>query len=144
MPKNAFTEENRHALIKSLHEGNHLKTACELNGISYRAVYYWLKKAKEDPDSEYAFFATQLKRAEALWENETLKKLNQTENPKVLLDLLGRRHASKWSSTQRISMQVEEKIEAFMSYLIGELESEPEILSRVLEISEQYEELENN
>jgi len=71
MPKQQFTPKNINTIYGCLAQGNYLKTAAQVSGVSYRSVLGWLQKGREGHSPQYVDFYTEVKRIEATWEAET-------------------------------------------------------------------------
>lgn len=139
MPKVAFTPNNVRTIIDSVAKGNYLSTACESAGISYRTVAKWMSEGKNDEDSKYHDFYISVTQAKALFEEQSVETIVNTQSPKYLLEILGRKDPSKWSATSRVNLMVAEQIEGFMHFIVEGLKDSPEALELFLSLASKYE-----
>lgn len=86
--------------LEAVQDGNYLETACDLAGISQRAVQNWVKRG-EDGEEPFKSFMRALKRASAKAEAEEMGKVRTAgKDPRfwaASMTYLERRHPDRWA-----------------------------------------------
>lgn len=137
--RTVFTLKIKEQILAYLRAGSNKSTAAHLCGVSYRTFHNWMRYGHEKPGTLFEGFHTEVLRAEAEFEADCVRMLTDTQNPKYILEVLSRRAPDRWSSSTRINLQVDQKIEDFMNFLIEALSEDRDTLTKVLEVAAEYE-----
>lgn len=117
-----LTTDNKKTYIDALKTGATIQSACDVSGLVYDTVREWIARGEgRDPERkstpEYAAFAADTKEAIATAEMVLLSRINKASTGersdwRAASWILERRHSDRWSSTQKIAMQVEREVSA--------------------------------
>jgi len=144
-------------LLTAIKRGAHLDVACRSAGVEYATVCEWRQRGEgrhptRKATKEYAEFAEEITRAIADSEMALLTTIRQAAEVDAVHArwILERRFPERWANTQRIELQVDERvrteIETFWDSLEAELDADTyeRVLKAVSLIEERSAQAETN
>ena len=150
MPKpgrpSKLTPELKERLLKAIRLGSTFETACQSTGISYRAFRLWMNKGENASSGEYFHFFQEVTRAIADAEMLLLSRIHAASQSdwRAASWVMERRWPERWSNTQRIEVQVSQRLEQqfdlFFESLLSDVVLDTEAKRRVLEIASELKE----
>jgi len=128
-----LTPQVRQKLLEAIRAGSYYEPACAYAGANYFVFREWMRRGEGTDDrartDEYAQFAKDVKEAEAQGELACVAALRTASktDPRAAMWLLERRHSDRWSSTQKIKIQVEQAVDAELNLLFSAIADDPTI-----------------
>jgi len=107
-----YTKENVEEFLRCLLDGNKRSTAAKHIGINLKTLDAWMV---DHPD-----FERRVLKAEALVESRSVKKIAESDDPKVQLEYIARRFPENWAKNEKIKVEMvnsltAEEIEAVLN-----------------------------
>lgn len=122
-------------------QGNYAVVAARLAGIPENKLSYWNQQARKDREP-YVTFRKNFLAAQAEHESGLVQNIQDSENPKMQLEILERRYAGRWAKVQKAYKEADVQITEFLDYLMDKLTEYPDTKDIVIAIAENYEPLE--
>lgn len=94
-----FDDATAKALVKLIAANGHIAPAARVMGLSRQTVANWIKRSEEG-DPAYGDFAAQVRAAQGIWEQKTLKTLRSLKNPNAIMWELEKFDKDTYGKTQ--------------------------------------------
>lgn len=106
-------------LLAALRASNGYEPACAYAGIHYKTFRNWMARGEQAKSGEYFQFFQDVQEAVAQDEISAVAGIKQAGQSdwKALAWILERRHADRWSSTQKLRVIQEQQIDAILDKL---------------------------
>jgi hypothetical protein len=108
-----LTPEVQKRIIHALLHGNYRKIAVEAGGIAISTFNRWMVKGKKagQKNENYRTFRAAVLEAEKRAESDAVERIYRNPDPKILLDLLGRRYPERWGKDTMLIKTLMRKID---------------------------------
>lgn len=133
-----YQQEGIQEFLRLLRRGNYESVASRKSGIHPNKLIYWKSAARRGKEP-YATFITEMEQAKAEHEVNTLELVQESEDPRMQLEILERRYSSRWAKVKKIQKEAEVEITEFLDYMVNALENHPEAKELIISIAEAYE-----
>jgi hypothetical protein len=114
MPRHAeLTPEVQKQIVVALLHGNYRKIAAEAGGIDYSTFSRWMARGKKRGKSHepYRTFRKAVLEAEKRSETDAVARVYRQPDPRVLLDMMGRRWPERWGKDTMLIKTLMRKID---------------------------------
>ena len=120
-----LTPETQSKLIQAIRGGSFLVVACEFAGVSYKVFRDWMIRGETEGKGQFREFRNAVIKAEsevevrltASWQKAT------ADDWRAAAEFLSRRFPDRWSSTQKLQVQLEAELNA----IYDKIENDPTI-----------------
>lgn len=119
-----LTPEFKKRFFEAIRIGSHCESAAEFAGVTYSAVCRWVKRGDEEGEGIYYDFGQEYRKARADAELLLLSRVHNasTHDPRNAQWILERRYPEHWANSQKIQVQVNEKLDQELDKILDILE----------------------
>lgn len=129
-----LTPEVKRRFIEAIRAGSHYEPACQYAGIDYKTFRDWMQRGQgvhpaRSSAQEYVDFAAEVMRAEAEGELQCIAAIKGAtkEDWRPAAWMLERRHAERWSKSEKIEIMVQQQVESQVNLLFNAIAADPTI-----------------